>query len=156
MTVTVQMDTTTTCPSNACDGSNKKRRVITIIDTSITDDSDSRYDGGCTDENNNNDDRCCQSQIQQPIIIPISYPNDDNATDTTTNQHNIPQWTMIELNGELLKPLSVIDNSNSINSTDDPIRSYELGSLQVINSKVSQSMYRYSLLFCYLCCTLQY
>jgi hypothetical protein len=147
MTMTPQTDTvsSTRTHSNTCDGTNKKRRVDNNDDvTSITDDNDNRYNNYSPNEennnnNNNNNSNCqLQEQQQQPIIIPIIFPNDGNDTDKIDSQHGVPQWTMIELNGELRKPLCTSDCSQSNNTTaEDLIPSYELGSLQVINSKVS-------------------
>ena len=56
------------------------------------------------------------------MIIPIRHPTTQNDEDSIENV----EWVMIELNGELLKPL---DETNK-NGDDDANKSVELGSVK--------------------------
>jgi hypothetical protein len=51
--------------------------------------------------------------VQDPLLIPIHFNGDDASLSNDSNML-VPEWAMIELNGELVKPDSASpSNSNS-------------------------------------------
>lgn len=87
-----------------------------------------------TATNNNNTDN--GNIINHPICIPITPPTTSNTT-----HDKIPEWAMIELNGELIKPSNGDHRNNDENSSQMVTslvdsNSYELGTIQFMNPKV--------------------
>ena len=73
-----------------------------------------------------------QQQRQQPILIPIQFNDSNGSSDSS----DIPEWAMIEVNGEFLPPLDDDDdgttaenpaNNNSVLQIDAP--TVELGAV---------------------------
>jgi len=72
-----------------------------------------------------------------PVVIPIRLPSDIDDGEGDPGDCNVPEWALIEVNGELLLPQTAGGKENgpgvaSSSSLVDPDR-IELGSLRFVD-----------------------